>query len=118
AFDTATTRVQVADDRSHKFFGNRNLDIHHRLEQNGLRLASSFLEGHGTSDLERHFVRVDVVIASVVQRNLNVNPLVAGKHAASHRVLNTLVDRLDVLLGDHAALDVIRELVTLARLVG
>ena len=77
----------------------------------GLGLACGFLEGHRSGDLECHFVRVDVVVAAVVQRDLDVDHFVAGENAALHRFLNALVDRLDVLLGNRAALDVVDELV-------
>ena len=110
-------RVQVADDRAHVILRHRHFDRHHRLQQNRLGLARRFLERHRTGDLERHFVRVDIVVAAVVQRDLDVDHLVAGENAALHRVLDALVDRLDVLLRNRAALGVVGELVALARLV-
>src|ERR1700754_300427 len=57
------------------------------------------------------------MIASVVQRDLDIDHLVASQNAALHRILNALIDRLDVLLGNRSALDVVAELVTLARLI-
>src|ERR1700761_8966646 len=117
ALDASTPRVQVADDRAHVLFWHRHLNRHHRLQQHRLGLLRSLLERHRTGDLEGHFVRVDIVIAAVIQAHLDVDHLVARQHTTRHRLLDTLVDRLDVLLRDHAALDIVRELVALTRLV-
>ena len=57
------------------------------------------------------------MVAAVVERNLHIHHLVTREYAALHRFLDALVDRLDVLLGNRSALDVVRELVALARLV-
>src|ERR1700757_2671861 len=88
-----------------------------RLQKHGLGLLRSLLEGHRTRDLEGHFVRVDIVVATVIQRHLDVDHLVAREHTTRHRLLNTLLDWLEVLLPNHAALDVVDELIALARLV-
>src|SRR5271170_5276337 len=117
-FDTTATAVQITDDRTHVLLGNSHFDRHHWLQQDRLRLAGSFLERHRTGDLEGHFVRVDIVIAAVIERNLDVHHLVASQNTTLHRILNTLVDRLDVLLRNRATLRIIGKLVTLTRLVG
>ena len=81
AFNAAAARVDVADDRAHVLFRNRDFDRHHRLQQHRAGLARSFLERHRTGNLEGHFVRVDFVVAAVVQRHLHVDHLVAGQDA-------------------------------------
>ena len=48
------------------------------------------------------------------QRRLDVHDGVAGDRARLHRLADALVDRLDVLLRDHAAGDLVVELVALA----
>jgi hypothetical protein len=77
----------------------------------GAGLAETLLDRHRTSDLERHFGRVDLVIAAVDQLNLDVNDGISGEYAGSKRLLNALVDRRNVLLGNRAADDLVVELV-------
>src|SRR5258707_7181496 len=117
-FDSSPPRIQIADDRTHIFLGDDNFDCHHRLQQNWLSLPGGFLKGHRPGDLECHFVRVDVVIAAVIEGNFDIHHLVSGKNTALHGILNALIDRLDVLLGDGAALNVVREIVAFSMLVG
>src|SRR5882757_3551987 len=54
------------------------------------------------------------MIASVVKRNFDIDHLVTSENSAPHSFLDTLFNRLDVLLGNRAGLDVVRELVPLA----
>src|SRR6476660_6103020 len=51
--DLATAGVEVADDVAHGLLGRGDLDGHHRLEEDGARLAGALLEGLRTGDLER-----------------------------------------------------------------
>ena len=67
------------------------------------------LERHRRRDLERGARRVDVVVAAVEQRRLDVDDRVAGEDAAAHRVADALLDRGDELLRDDAADDVVLE---------
>src|SRR5689334_17763886 len=81
-----------------------------------MSLSGCRLERQRTRDLEGHFVRVDFVVAAVVERGFHVYYFVAGEHAALKSLANTLIDRLDVFLRNYAADDVILELITLARI--
>src|SRR5581483_2285831 len=117
AFDAATPRTQVAHDGAGEVFGNHDLHRHYRLKNHRAGLACRFFKGHRTSNLECHFVRIDFVIAAVVQRGLHVHHRIAGENAAFHGFLHALIDRLDVFLGYDAADDIVYELVSLARLV-
>src|SRR5262245_1496782 len=109
--DVATTSVQVTDHVAHVVVGRGHLDRHHRLQQHRLGLAGGLLERHRTRDLERELGRVDVVVLAVLQRDLDVDHGVAGKHAELHRLLGALVDRRDVLARHPAATDGVDELV-------
>src|SRR3954453_14900256 len=100
--DDATPRVEVADDVAHVVLGRRDLDGHHRLEQRGVGLAGRLLHHHRTGDLERHLGRVDLVVLTVQQRQLDTDQRVAGQHAVLHGVLRTGVHRRDVLPRDAA----------------
>src|SRR4029078_1770867 len=68
-------------------------------------------------DLERPLARVDVVVGALDELALDVDARVAGEHARAERLLDALVDRLDVLLRDLPADDLVLELVALARLL-
>src|SRR5580658_9946385 len=115
--DTSTPRVDVADHGSDELLRHGDFDSHYGLEKYRACLAGSFLEGHRTGDLVRHFVRIDVVVASVVERYNHVYHRIASEDAAVERFADTLIDRLDELLGNRAALDIVDELVALASLV-
>ena len=116
--DPAPTAVQVADDIAHVVLRDHDLDGHDRFEDHRRGLLAAGLETHGTRDLERHFVGVHVVVAAVVDGDLDVDAGITRQDAGLHGLLDALVDRLDVFLGNHAALDVVDELVALAGLVG
>jgi len=60
--DLAAATIQVAHDVALIFFRGRILDLHDRLEQNRFGLFESILDRKNRRQLERHFVRVDVVI--------------------------------------------------------
>src|SRR5438034_6979014 len=117
ALNPSTTRVQIANNVAHVFFRNNHFDRHHRLQQHGRSLARGFFERHRTGNLECHFVRIDFVIAAIVENGLHIDHLIAGKNAAFHRLTNPLIDGLDVFLRHHAANDVIHKFVSRTRLL-
>src|SRR5699024_11635669 len=80
--------------------------------------ALPIFEGHGTGDGEGHFGRVDLVVRTIPQGDLDVHHGIAGQHARLHSTLDTVVDSRDVFLRDSAAHDGVDELVTLAGLIG
>jgi photosystem II stability/assembly factor-like uncharacterized protein len=88
----------------------------HRLEQLGLGPAGGFLERHRTGDLERHFVRVHVVVRPVVQVDQHVVDRVAGQDARGHGLADAHVDRLDELPRNRSAGGVVLEQVAFAGL--
>ena len=97
-------------------FGDDDLDAHDRLEQHRLGFLRGVLERHRSGDLERHFRRVDVVIRTVVQLDPHVVDREAREDAAGERFLDAFVDRLDELLRDRSAGDLVLEDVAAARL--
>src|SRR5271163_2626371 len=115
--DATAAGVDVADDRPHMLFGHGHFDGHHRLQQHRTCLPCSFLKSDRSSNLECHFVRIDIVVAAVVENCLEIDNLVAGENAAMQRLANTLLGRLDVFLRNYAALDLVDKLETLTRLV-
>src|SRR5207237_10613605 len=70
-----------------------------------ISFPAAFLESHRACDLERNFRRIDLVIGTVVQRDLHIFHFVAGKNAAFHGFLDALLDRLDVFTRNRAADD-------------
>src|SRR5208282_1638586 len=117
AFDASATRTQVTHDGARVIFRRHYFDRHHRLQNHRARLACRFFESHRAGNLKRHFVRIDVVIAAVEERRLDVDHRIARKYAAFHSLLHALVDRLDEFLRYGAAHDFIDEFVAFARLV-
>ena len=116
-FDPASPGGEVADDVAHVVVGGDDLDGHDRLEQHRLG-PGRLLEAHGPGDLERHLRGVDVVVGPVGEGGADVDHRVAGQHAGLHGVLDAGVDRGDVLLRNHAAGDLVDELVAAPRAGG
>src|SRR5690606_21308056 len=82
-----TPGVEVTDDVAHVVLWGVDLAGHHRLEQHRVRLTGSFLERHGPGDLEGHLGRVDLVVLTVHQCDLQTHQRIAGEHAVLHGVL-------------------------------
>src|SRR3954468_21486578 len=118
ALDLAAAAVQVADHVAHELLGHRDLDPHDRLEDRRIGLAECVLDRERARDLERHLRRVDLVERAVEERDLDVDHRVAGVDARLERLLDPLVDRLDVLARDRPADDLVDELVSGALLLG
>ncbi|ABA49010.1 hypothetical protein BURPS1710b_3780 [Burkholderia pseudomallei 1710b] len=117
ALDDAATARQVAHHIAHVVFRRFDFDRHHRLQHHRVRTAHRFLERHRTGHAERVFVRVDVVVRTERQVHLHVDDREARQHARLQRILDALVDGRDVFARNHAALDLVEELVALALLV-
>src|SRR5699024_3002571 len=109
----ATAGVDVTDDLTHVLLRGDDLNGHHRLQQNRLSLRHGLLEGHGTSQLEGHLGGVNLVVSTIQQGSLDVHQREASEVAVLHGVLDTLVDRRDVLLRNTATGDLVDELVGL-----
>src|SRR5256714_2275659 len=109
--DDATAGVEVTDDVAHVLFRGDDLDGHHGFEQRRVGPAGRLLEHHRTRNLERHLGRVDLVVLTVHQRQLQAHQRVPGQHAVLHGVLRTGVHRRDELLGDAPTGDRVDELV-------
>ena len=77
----AAARVEVPDDVAHVVLGRGHLDLHDGLEQASATFAHPLAEGLAGSDLEREHGRVDVVVATVVERGGDVDDGEAGEDA-------------------------------------
>ena len=93
-----------------------DVDAHDGLEQHRVGDNGGVLERHRTGHLEGHLRGVDLVVRTVEQGRLNIDHRVAGDHAVGDLLLDTLVDRVDVLARNHAAHDIVDELVFATRL--
>src|SRR5205085_8021886 len=107
--DLAASGGEVADHVPHERLRSDDFGRHDRLEQDAARLPGALLETDRAGDLERHLVRVHLVVAAVEELHLEVDHGVAREHAALHRLLYALADCGDVLLRDGAALDLVEE---------
>jgi len=110
-FDAPAARRDVAHDLAHEVLGRDDLELHHGLEQYGLRAARGLLQRHRAGDLEGHLAGVDLVVRPVDERCPDVNERVPREDAGLHRFLDPVVDRGDVLARDLAAHDLVDELV-------
>ena len=115
--DLSTSGVEVADYVTDVIIRNDNVNTHDRLEDYGVSLSEGFLDSHRTSDLERHFRRVDFMIRTVVQGNLDVYYRIACEDTGVKSALDTCVNGGNELLRDRAADNVVAELITLTGLV-
>src|SRR6266508_391450 len=110
--DMTAAGVEVADDVAHVVLRGRDLDGHHGLEQDRIRLPGRLLERHRTGDLEGELGRVDLVVGAVPQRHLDIDERVPREYAELHGLLAARVDRGDVLLRDPATGDLVLKLVS------
>ena len=116
--DPPAAGVDVANDGADEILRHRHFDSHHRLQKHRAGLANGFLECHGTGNFVRHFVGIDIMVAAVVEAHRHIDHREARQNARIERLANALVDRLDELLGDGAALDVVDEFVALPGSLG
>jgi hypothetical protein len=108
--DVAAAAVEVADDVAHVLLRDDDLDLHDRLDDDRAAAVDGILQRQRARDLERHLVRVDVVLRAVDDGHLEVDDRVAGDHAVLHRFLHAGLDRLRPLLAQALALDLPLEL--------
>src|SRR5207248_10295116 len=73
------------------------------------------LERHPRRTPERPRGRIDLVVGAVGEPHDDVDHRIARDDTALQRLLDALLDRRDVLLGDHAADDLVLEQKTGAR---
>src|SRR3954452_25425179 len=114
ALQAAAPAAEVADDVAEEVLGGHDLDLEHRLEQDGLRAARGLLEGERAGDLEGDLRRVRVVVLAVDERHSDVDDRVARAHAVGERLLDALLDRRDELDRHRAAADLRDEVEALA----
>src|SRR6188474_2826511 len=65
--------------------------------------------------MERALIRIDLVVITKHQTYLDVYELITSEEATLHRISNSALDGLDVLLGNSTARNLIFENKTLAR---
>src|SRR5579885_1906209 len=105
----AAPRVEVADHVAHRFFGTAHLQRHDRFENDRAGFFKRRLQAHRGCDLKRHVRRVDVVIAALEHRHLDIDYRVAGEITLDQRVAHALLHRRDELARNRAADDFILE---------
>jgi hypothetical protein len=105
-----STAIQVADHIAHCVIGRGDLELHHRFEQDRLRLVDCGLEPHRAGDLESHLRRVDRVERPVVESDAHVLDGVAGDMPLEHRLANTLLHRRNEISGNDPTDDLVDEL--------
>src|SRR5918995_2708586 len=107
----ATPGREVAHHVAHELFGHHYLDVHNGLQKDRVGPLEGLFDGHGTSDLERHLGRVDLVVRTVDQLDPDIDHGVARDNAGIQRFPDALIDAWDVLPRDDAADDLVVELV-------
>src|SRR5207245_9331674 len=71
--------------------------------------GGSFLERHGSGNLEGDVRAIDFVVLAVNQEHTDVDDRVAGQHAFLQRFRTTLLHRDDELIGDRPAADLVHK---------
>ena len=110
ALNATAAGVHVAHDGSGELVGNGDFDLHDGLEQGGLGGLHGFLEGDAAGGLEAQFVGIHVVIAAIVEADLEIDDGISGEEAAGGGFEDSLFDGGDEVFGDGAAEDVVDEL--------
>src|SRR4051794_15048817 len=114
ALQAPAPAAEVADDVAEEVLGGHDLDLEHRLEQDGLGAARGLLEGERAGDLEGDLGRVRVVVLPVDERHADVDDGVARAHAVGECFLDALLDRRDELDRHGPAADLRDEVEALA----
>src|SRR3954470_454928 len=114
ALEAPAAPAEVADDIAEEVLGRHDLDLEHRLEQDGLRAARRLLEGERARDLEGDLRGVRVMVLAVDERHAHVDDRVARAHAVGQRFLDALLDGGDELDRHGAAADLRDEVEALA----
>src|SRR3954468_10364916 len=97
ALQAAAPAAEVADDVAEEVLGGHDLDLEHRLEQDGLRAPRRLLERERARDLEGDLRRVRLVVLAVDERHADVDNRVPGAPAVGERLLDALLDGGDEL---------------------
>src|SRR4029077_3557095 len=91
-----------------------DLDLDDRLKQDRPRLVERLAEGRGRGGLERLFRTIDRMIPAEEDLDLDVDDRVPGNDPLFKLLAHPLLDRGDVLVGDHGPLDRVDEVEALA----
>jgi len=67
--DLGSTPRQIANDVSHAVDWRHHFDVHHRFNHDGVGPSGSIVERHRAGDLKRHFGRIAVMVAAVVDHH-------------------------------------------------
>src|SRR5690606_34639633 len=89
--------------RGHNFY------LHDRLKHLTAAFGCELLGRHGGRHLERHLVRVDVVVGTIKHGCLQADQRIAGNDAVLHLLFDTLLDRRDVFLRNHTTHNLVGE---------
>ena len=101
----------VAHDGTCVTVWNGDLQVSHRLQENGFCLINSLLETNASGRLECHLVGVNWVVRALVDSNFNVNHRITSQNAFTHGLLDTLINSGDEAAWDVAANDFVDKLV-------
>src|SRR5450830_604190 len=115
ALNMAAPRVEIANDGASVFRHRHDLDLHDRLEQHRAALLQRLAQGAARADFERQRRRIDVVIAAVDQRHLEIDHREAGEQAGTEHRFETLLDAGDEFLRHRAADNFVLEYKTATR---
>src|SRR5580704_119330 len=102
-------RIKVADDVAHAFVGTGDVDRHDRFEQDRPRFFEGMLEAHRGGDLEGHIGGIDVVVAAVVDGDLEVDHRESSQVAFDQGIADAFLDRRNELARDYTADDTVDE---------
>mmetsp|Transcript_536 Transcript_536/g.1424 ORF Transcript_536/g.1424 Transcript_536/m.1424 type:complete len:318 (+) Transcript_536:2218-3171(+) len=112
----APSAVQISDDVAQVVLGRDDRHVHDRLQQLRAALRHGLAERLAGGDLERQDARIDVVVAAVDQRGLDVHNRESGQGSGAHHVLETLENTRNIFLRHNTSLDLGDELEATARL--
>src|SRR5690606_20636602 len=81
-------------------------------------LLGQLLGGHGSRDLERHLVGVDVVVRTIEHSGFQAEQRIAGENTVLHLLFDALLDSRNVFLRNHTTDNLVLELQTFRTFVG
>ena len=101
--DTSTTCVNVTDNVAHVLLRHCNLYLHDRLKKYRVTFRHSILECHGTSDVECHLGRVDLMVRSIIYICSYAEYRESAKDTGLCSLFDTFADSRNVFLRNSTA---------------
>src|SRR5690606_18946018 len=110
--DQTTTTVEISNNITHVDLRRYHFYLHNWLKQNSTTLLGQFLGCHRSSDFKRHFVRVNIMVRTIIDGSLQTQQRITGKNTVLHLLSNTFLNSRNIFFRYHTTHDLVYKLET------